>query len=200
MLQPSESFLKSKILPGQYYDQETGLHQNVHREYDPSIGRYLQSDPLGLGGGFNTYAYVNDNPIRYTDPLGLLKCPGGVWEVTSSFSVSAFIGGGITFDDITYTCKSNRKKCTATAFCFGGGAALTVGVGFVPKGRVDGVTNSNSFNGYSTGLFLAGGPISETLTSSTKTLGIGKSFIIGAIALVSCTNFHLKCEDGECNK
>jgi RHS repeat-associated protein len=57
--------------PGQYYDQETGLHYNYFRDYDPSTGRYIESDPIGLDGGLNTYLYVNANPLRYTDPMGL---------------------------------------------------------------------------------------------------------------------------------
>jgi len=59
------------ILPGQYFDAETGLHYNWHRYYDPSTGRYLTPDPIGFAGGMNLYAYVQNDPVNRIDPYGL---------------------------------------------------------------------------------------------------------------------------------
>ena len=57
--------------PGQFEDTETALFQNWHRDYDASLGRYVQSDPIGLMGGINTYAYVEVNPLTRSDVQGL---------------------------------------------------------------------------------------------------------------------------------
>jgi RHS repeat-associated protein len=68
-------------LPGQRYDAETGLYYNYFRDYDPSLGRYAESDPIGLDGGLDTYAYVDASPLGDADPLGLVKWTGSLTVV-----------------------------------------------------------------------------------------------------------------------
>ena len=67
-------------LPGQYIDQETNLHYNYFRDYDPTLGRYYQSDPIGLDGGPNIYAYVY-SPLTEIDPNGLMGRAPGVAKI-----------------------------------------------------------------------------------------------------------------------
>ena len=69
--------------PGQYYDSETGLNYNYFRDYNSATGRYIESDPIGLRGGINPYAYVGGNPVSFADPYGLNPVAG------------AFVGGAI---------------------------------------------------------------------------------------------------------
>ena len=65
------AFVFDMRFPGQRYDAATGLNQNYFRDYDPSTGRYAQSDPIGLEGGASSYAYTSSNPIDAIDPMGL---------------------------------------------------------------------------------------------------------------------------------
>ena len=84
-ISPSAEIENNFRFAGQYYDQETGLHYNYHRYYDPATGRYITPDPIGLDGGFNLYSYVGNNQKNSVDPLGLLteayhEATGGGWK------------------------------------------------------------------------------------------------------------------------
>jgi RHS repeat-associated protein len=70
---PTGSLAYELRFPGQFFDQKTGLHYNYFRDYDPRLGRYLESDPIGLAGGVNTYGYAGGNPLTHLDFFGL--CP-----------------------------------------------------------------------------------------------------------------------------
>ena len=84
-------------LPGQYFDAETGLHQNWNRDYAPGIGRYVQADPIGLAGGLNVYQYAYGQPLSYFDDTG------------EFVFIPALLGGGIAaFTDLGFQLLMNR--------------------------------------------------------------------------------------------
>ena len=79
------------ILPGQYFDTESNLHYNYHRYYDPSIGRYITPDPIGLVGGVNLSIYSENNPVNYIDPLGLKTTITITNKINSPISITGTI-------------------------------------------------------------------------------------------------------------
>jgi RHS repeat-associated protein len=77
-------------MPGQYYDAESGFSHNGFRDYVPTLGRYVEADPIGLSGGWNPYSYVRQNPVNWTDRVGLdfrIETTGTVWGLHQRLSV-----------------------------------------------------------------------------------------------------------------
>ena len=85
-------FSFNQRLPGQVFDAESGLFQNWNREYSPRIGRYMQSDPIGMAGGINTFEYVGGSPLSNSDPAGLQ--PNKTLNPSSLMVLGAGGGGG----------------------------------------------------------------------------------------------------------
>ena len=69
--EPAGAFTYNLRFPGQYFDVETNLNYNYYRDYDPAVGRYLESDPIGLDGGINLFSYVGGSPLARADLRGL---------------------------------------------------------------------------------------------------------------------------------
>lgn len=106
------------------YNSATGLSYFGARYYDPLIGRFMGTDPVGYMGGttsFNRYAYSNDNPARYKDPSG---CFG--WDTIGEFGVGA-VGGAASYGIETPASKQTLSGYTKSAL-FGGIGAAVVGV------------------------------------------------------------------------
>ncbi len=97
-----------RVLPGQYYDAETGTNYNYYRDYDPTIGRYEQSDPIGLSGGINTYGYVSADPIAFEDALGLayfahrpLQGAPWLWKMSCN-ALDEYFGTAISHEQLFF--------------------------------------------------------------------------------------------------
>jgi RHS repeat-associated protein len=98
--------------PGQYFDKESNLAYNYFRDYNSAIGRYAQSDRIGLRGGLNTYSYVSGNPIAKKDPLGLQEEPDCDWAT------------GRCHDSPDYADPRQPNSCFAECLGRKGGTAL----------------------------------------------------------------------------
>jgi RHS repeat-associated protein len=117
-------------LPGQWYQAEaagSGLNQNGYRDYDPTLGRYIEADPLGLGGGQNPYAYVDGRVYDMVDPRGLwgFGVAGGVsgeGGLGAGIGATGSIGAGIFGD--------RNGHLSTGGFASGGAFAGMFGTGY----------------------------------------------------------------------
>ncbi|SOO17683.1 RhsD protein (fragment) [Xanthomonas citri pv. fuscans] len=102
--------------PGQRFDAASGLNQNYFRDYEAATGRYGQSDPIGLNGGFSTFSYVESSPFKYSDAFGLVKHTSGRWIECGK---GCRIRIDFTFDEATgskirhlhWECKGDTGEC-----------------------------------------------------------------------------------------
>jgi RHS repeat-associated protein len=96
--------------PGQYYDAETGLHFNWHRSLDTKVGRYTQTDPIDLQGGWNRFAYVDSDGINRTDPTGLAPYDGDAWTGSQLGQINSQTNCyGYALDSIGYSNPNNSS-------------------------------------------------------------------------------------------
>jgi RHS repeat-associated protein len=128
--------------PGQYYDEETGLHYNRGRYYSPLLGRFLSRDPLGLTAGLNLYLYCENNPINLADPLGLWsgwrKLAVAVALVAVGV-VAVVVAAPIVLGAVAGTAAVGAATLigAAGAVVVGGGAiGAGVGLGLAPDGCI----------------------------------------------------------------
>jgi RHS repeat-associated protein len=105
----NDDVVNSLRLPGQYADLEIGLYYNYFRYYDPAVGRYISSDPIGLEGGGNSYLYAAANPIIYFDNKGLKY-----WRILPVLGWICLKNKKLCRE--MYKCIKNPKKCK-NRFC-----------------------------------------------------------------------------------
>jgi len=156
---PEENGLVLNLrFPGQYFDEESGLHYNWWRYYEPETGRYVTGDPIGLEGGANTYSYSKYNPLSFLDIKGTITWKGEYLGLQAAY----FVGGSIYRFELTSECLMGMRAIVKVD-AFG----PSVGVGINAAGLIDEILgaiaissnpitlvdnfntiNPNVFNGY----------------------------------------------------
>ena len=184
--------------PGQYYDEETGLHYNWHRYYDPGTGRYLRADPIGLQGGINLYPYAVNNPQYYVDPTGLDTWSGGYDEAEAFFLFGGkSVGSGVVSNWTT------GEECHLNITCYKLGVGFILGESANSLWIINGPECGKDLEGVSIGMGLylvspaASGGVSSTSAVSV-TGGASLRPKGGALYAQHCKTTIRKCWNTPC--
>jgi RHS repeat-associated protein len=160
--------------PGQYFDDETGLHYNRFRYYSPSLGRYITRDPVTYFAGLNFYTYVHNDPINATDPLGLWPSWKTVGAVAAGVAVGALV---------IATAGAATPLAIVAAGVLGGAVAGGLGEALSEKTFcLSCITKAALYGAFAGGVgaaaFLVAGPILAALGASAT----GAAAAAGAVA------------------
>ena len=168
--------------PGQLADRDdTGLFYNINRYYDPVTGRYTQSDPIGLVGGVDLYAYVGGSPVSRVDPIGLWSISGAFYRGWGggfvfgrdncgrffTFRIGAGAGGGVSYalDGVRpgyeETCECEGSEAESGGMSGGLYGELSGAIPWITatKGVEVGAKNNNDGSSYFYGGVTGGGAV-----------------------------------------
>jgi RHS repeat-associated protein len=176
----------SARFPGQWFQAESGLHQNWMRDYDPTTGRYLQADPLGLVDGASVYGYALGSPMVYTDPTGeivpLLAGAARAAAMNALLGVAAGYLADRYWGDGCYTLGEAGRDAlygvaggAAIGAAFkGAGAAVKAFTGGAGAATAQAITKAISGHGHHPIAKFLGGSANQVLTRLPQALHTGK--------------------------